>query len=183
MAKSQTEILPTDTLASLFSDMQAVVIMEAGSKNTDDAQGTLYNIFVPREALPNLAAYRQFINNNWDGSRHGFKDLSVADKITKAAAYPGNFEASEPSAETPLERAVRNILVRKNPKAVQGLTESQIINGMAPHVAKVLNDPARTESYYPQIVAELEAIRNWTAPRPRKGTGEKSDGLDSVNLD
>lgn len=173
----------TNTLAAIFDDDNQVVIMEAGSKNTDEAQGTLYNIPFPKSELTNLPGYKQFINNNWDGKRHGFAGLGTAEKIAKAAAYPGGYEASEPTAQTFLERAVQNILVRKNPTAVAGLSESQLISGMAPFVAQVLNDPARTESYRPLIEAEIAALKAWSAPRPRKGEGTKAEGNLAISLD
>ena len=64
MAKSTSEILPTDTLANLYAAENSVVIAEVGGKNTDTAQAELWFAKFPASDVSNLAAFKQFSQNN-----------------------------------------------------------------------------------------------------------------------
>jgi hypothetical protein len=189
MAKSENgENMAVDTLANLFAPDMSKFIVEAGPNNTKETLGSLYRIAVPKsfvtkdgvtvDMVGNANEYRAWLSNNWNGSRHGFKDLDVAAKLARAADPASNgFEPSEPAVQSPVELAIQNIVAKRNPSSVAGLTDAQISRSpdMQKAIATILNDPARTETYRPLIEAELEAMRSWSIQRTRKGEASGSE--------
>lgn len=189
MKSENTEnTVAVDTLANLFADRMATFIVEAGPNNTKETLGRLYRIAVPKsfvtkdgvtvDMVSNANEFRAWISNNWNGSRHGFKDLDTSAKIARASDPASNgFEPSEPAVQSPVELALQNIVAKRNPKEVAGLTDAQIarVPSIQKAVAIILNDPARTETYRPLIEAELQNIASWSVERTRKGEGAAQD--------
>jgi hypothetical protein len=182
--------LPVDTLASLFGEYADKFIVEAGPNNTETETGRLYRIAVPRQfttadnvvvdMVGNASEYRSWLSNNWNGVRHGFKELDLAAKLDRASHPESNgFEPSEPAVQSPVELAAMLVIADRHSDQVAGMSVAQMAKDaeMQRTIATLLNDPAHTEAYRPLIERKLAEIANWSQERNRKGakseTGSK----------
>lgn len=171
MAKS----LPVNSVANEFADYNSVVILDnIGGKNTETETATTYTVFVPEKCMPHLPELRMWINNNWDAKVFKHPDgrsFTAEEKLAAIPTIAETFEPKEPKAQTPLRRAVQNILCRMHPQAVQGLSGSALVKALEKEVERFIHS-ASLEKYRSQIEAELIAIKNETGKRARRGEGE-----------
>ncbi len=164
----------SQTLIDMFADLHNSIIVQVGSKNTDDETGDLYNMLIPLDKAPFAPQIVQFVNNNWEGSRHGYKGKTPAEKVALGEAFAKTYVPTY-EGNTALQDLVQNFLQRRNASETAGLTAAELQKAFAAPVAKLIEDPAKTESGSPVVERELEAVRNWTGKRARKGeAGEVS---------
>lgn len=178
MAKTLNSV----SVADAFAAFNSVIILDGiGPQNADGVAATTYTAFVPDTCAEYLSDLRTYINNNWSAKLFKNADgtfKSVAERLEMVPEIAKNFSPKAPKSQTPLRRAVQNILCRMHPASVQGLSGQALVNSMAPHVERFLAS-ASLEKYRAQVEAEIATINAETAKRSlRDGTSSPSDKLD-----
>lgn len=187
MARTNTaEILPTDTLANLYSDLNDKVIIEAGPNNTKDDVGRLFKILIPRRLAQFSTQAAQFVSNNWNGTRHGANKVETdAEKVAYFEKLMEEWEPPEASLKSPVEQAIFDTFAERNAGQLVGHTPAAIDAKITPLVVKTLNDPSKTEQAMAIVDRYVEKMRGYNVPRSRKGekvagsiSGELNESLD-----
>ncbi len=174
--------ISANNVADAFAEYNSVIILDGiGGKNSETETATTYTVFVPESCAESLSELRTYLNNNWDAKLFKKPDgtfYSVSERLEMIPNIAANYTPSAAKSQTPLRRAVQNILCRMHPASVQGLSGQLLVNSLAPHVERFLAT-ASLEKYQAQIEAELAAIAAETAKRSRRdGTASPSDKLD-----
>ncbi len=178
MAKS----LSANSVADAFAAYNSVIILDGiGPQNEGGVAATTHTVFVPDSCAEYLGDLRTYLNNNWSAKLFKRPDgtfYSVDERLTMIPDIAANFTPKAPKSQTPLRRAVQNILCRMHPTSVQGLSGQALVNSMAPHVERFLQS-ASLEKYRPQLEAEIATIQAETSKRSlRDGSQTVGDKLD-----
>lgn len=167
-------------IATAYGEYLNLVILSGiGGKNTETETATTYNSFVVEDAAPNLDKWRTYINNNWESAK---VFPNCPDDAAKVAYVPKlvreNLDkfATPAKVQTPLHRAVQNILARMFPNDVAGLSGAALTKALSANMERFIVSGS-LEKYRAMIDAELVLIASETDKRSRRdGTAASEDG-------
>lgn len=189
MAQSQTaetnNVVSVSTLAVVFADTHNRFVLKAGPNNTEEALGRIYNVFVPRsykdkngetvDMIVNAKDYQRWLGTAWNGKRSKFDGKSESEKYALACDPANNgFQPAEMLIQSPVELALQNIIVNKNPTRVVGKTASQIVDFFAKNVAETLHDASKTERGREPLEKAIAELAAASVERSRKDGATKT---------
>lgn len=188
MAKGQE--LATGTLADVFATENATFTKIVAGYTIPVvrryAEGHICSA-IEAQALSAYVLERGASVANSNIDRGSWKDMSDEDKVTKVRDYllgtgEGSYLfsdniGSDVFGSSLLVQAATNVLAKRNADKVASMSPSEVRDALAPHVAKLLNDPSLTEKYHDNIEAEMTAILN-TKREKRTRTAKAEGGLE-----